>query len=63
MQQQILLADAKVGNVIKEKFNVNCVTNTNVSELIRCIRGQTESLLSGLEAKELTAMALGLAHR
>jgi len=62
VQQQLLVADAKLGNAIKEKFDLKCIYNTNVQELMRCIRTQSESLLSGLPKKEMTAMALGLAH-
>lgn len=61
-QDKVLVADAKLGNAVKEKFNVSVVSNTSVQELMRCIRSQTESLLSGLPKKEFTAMALGLAH-
>ncbi|XP_055380758.1 nucleolar protein 58 [Condylostylus longicornis] len=62
VQQQLLVADAKLGNAIKEKFDIKCIYNTNVQELMRCIRTQSESLLCGLPKKEMTAMALGLAH-
>ncbi|KAG8297645.1 Nucleolar protein 58 [Homalodisca vitripennis] len=62
VQEKLLVADAKLGNAIKDKLSLQCVSNTNVLELIRCIRSQTESLLSGLTKKELTAMSLGLAH-
>lgn len=30
---------------------------------MRCIRSQADSLIAGLPKKEMTAMALGLAHR
>uniref|UniRef100_V5H0A7 Nucleolar protein 58 n=1 Tax=Anoplophora glabripennis TaxID=217634 RepID=V5H0A7_ANOGL len=62
LQEQLLVADAKLGSAIKEKFNLPCVSNTAVQELMRCIRSQLDSLLSGLPKKEMTAMALGLAH-
>uniref|UniRef100_A0A069DUQ8 Putative ribosome bioproteinsis protein n=1 Tax=Panstrongylus megistus TaxID=65343 RepID=A0A069DUQ8_9HEMI len=61
-QDELLIADAKLGNAIKEKFSVSCISNNNVQELLRCIRSQAESLLSGLPQKEMAAMALGLAH-
>lgn len=57
-----MVADAKLGNAIKEKFNIQCVSNTSVQELMRCIRAQVDSLLTGLPKKDMTAMALGLAH-
>lgn len=62
VQSQLLVADAKLGNAIKEKLAVQCVYNTGVQELMRCIRQQADSLLSGLPKREMTAMALGLAH-
>ncbi|XP_045510806.1 nucleolar protein 58 [Colias croceus] len=62
VQDQLLVGDAKLGNAIKEKFNLQCVSNSNVQELLRCIRSQMDSLLTGLPKKEMTAMALGLAH-
>ncbi|KAJ6637483.1 Nucleolar protein 58 [Pseudolycoriella hygida] len=62
VQNELLVADAKLGNAIKEKLNLKCVANTGVQELMRCIRTQSDSLLAGLQKKEMTAMALGLAH-
>lgn len=46
---------------LKEKFNINCVSNTNVQDLMRLIRTQMESLVQ-LPEKELCAMRIGLAH-
>lgn len=63
VQEQLLVADAKLGNSIKDKLSLQCVSNTNVQELMRCIRSQADSLIAGLPKKEMAAMALGLAHR
>ena len=49
--------------VFQDKLNLSCVSNSSIQELMRCIRAQTESLITGLPGKELTAMQLGLAHR
>ncbi|XP_001601436.1 nucleolar protein 58 [Nasonia vitripennis] len=62
VQEQLAVADAKLGNAIKDKLSLPCVSNTAVQELMRCIRSQMDSLLAGLPKKEITAMALGLAH-
>ncbi|XP_029730025.2 nucleolar protein 58 [Aedes albopictus] len=62
VQNQLLVADAKLGSAIKDKLALQCVSNSAVQELMRCIRSQSESLLSGLPKKEMAAMALGLAH-
>ncbi|XP_076247864.1 nop5 ribonucleoprotein [Calliopsis andreniformis] len=62
VQEQLAVADAKLGNAIKDKLSLSCVSNTAIQELMRCIRSQIDSLLAGLPKKEMTAMALGLAH-
>lgn len=62
IQEQLLVGDAKLGGAIRDKFALQCVYNSNVQELLRCIRSQLDSLLSGLPRRDLTAMALGLAH-
>jgi len=59
----LLVSDAKLGNAIKEKLDLSVISNNNVNELMRCIRLQTESLISGLDKKDIAAMELGLAHR
>lgn len=50
-------------NCLQEKFDLQCVTNNSINELMRCIRSQMDSLITGLGDRELSAMALGLAHR
>jgi len=62
-QEQLLVADAKLGGAIKEKLDINCMSSSHVQELMRCIRSQIDGLLGDLPKKEMTAMALGLAHR
>uniref|UniRef100_A0A1E1X9V6 Nucleolar protein 58 n=1 Tax=Amblyomma aureolatum TaxID=187763 RepID=A0A1E1X9V6_9ACAR len=60
--ESLAVADAKLGNVIKDKFSISCVANSSIQELMRCIRSQVDGLITGLPKKEMTAMALGLAH-
>ncbi|XP_023285586.1 nucleolar protein 58 [Seriola lalandi dorsalis] len=60
--EQLAISDAKLGGVIKEKLDLSCVHNTAVAELMRCIRSQMESLITGLPPREISAMSLGLAH-
>ncbi|CAH1954032.1 unnamed protein product [Acanthoscelides obtectus] len=62
LQEQLLVADSKLGIAIKDKFDLQCISNSAVQELMKCIRSQLENLISGLPRKELVAMALGLAH-
>ncbi|XP_037793732.1 nucleolar protein 58-like [Penaeus monodon] len=62
VQEQLMVWDAKLGNTIKEKLGVQCISNNNVNELMRCIKSQVEGLIPGLQEKELSAMSLGLGH-
>jgi len=57
--EKLAVADAKLGSAIKKKFELDCVFDSNVQELMRCIRSQLSSLI---QDKEMTAMSLGLAH-
>ncbi|XP_071320724.1 nucleolar protein 58 isoform X1 [Trachinotus anak] len=60
--EQLAISDAKLGGVIKDKLDLSCVHSPAVAELMRCIRSQMESLITGLPPKEISAMSLGLAH-
>ncbi|KAJ1186562.1 hypothetical protein NDU88_003343 [Pleurodeles waltl] len=60
--EQLAIADAKLGGVIKDKLNLSCIHNAVVTELMRGIRTQIEGLLTGLQPREMAAMSLGLAH-
>ncbi|KAI2663307.1 Nucleolar protein 58 [Labeo rohita] len=60
--EQLAITDVKLGGVIKEKMNLSCVHSPAVAELMRGIRNQMEGLITGLPAKEISAMSLGLAH-
>ncbi|CAG0879416.1 unnamed protein product [Cyprideis torosa] len=60
--EQLAIADAKLGGVIKEKMNISCVASSAVQELMRGIRMQMDGLIS-VPKREMTAMSLGLAHR
>lgn len=60
--EELMVWDTKLGISIKENFDVQCVTNNTVSELMRCIKSQVEALIPGLQEKELAAMSLGLGH-
>lgn len=60
--EQLMVWDAKLGNSIKDKLGIQCVSNNSVGELMRCIKSQVEGLIPGVQEKELTAMSLGLGH-
>lgn len=63
LHEQLAVGDAKLGGVIKEKLNISCVHSAAVVELMRGIRQQMDTLISGLPASDRNVMALGLAHR
>ncbi|XP_019379051.1 PREDICTED: nucleolar protein 58 isoform X2 [Gavialis gangeticus] len=60
--EQLAIADAKLGGVIKDKLNLSCIHSPMVTELMRGIRSQVEGLITGLPSREMAAMCLGLAH-
>ncbi|KAK2529625.1 Nop58 [Columba guinea] len=60
--EQLAVADAKLGGVIKDKLNLSCIHSPMVTELMRGIRSQIEGLITGLPSREMAAMCLGLAH-
>ncbi|CAL1681591.1 unnamed protein product [Lasius platythorax] len=62
IHEQLAVSDAKLGCLIRDKLQLSCVSNTAVQELMRCIRSQMNSLVTGVTTKEMSAMALGLAH-
>lgn len=61
-QEELAVADAKLGSCISSKLNITCVNNSTIQELMRCIRMHMDSLLEGIKIKELAAMSLGVAH-
>lgn len=61
-QASLAVADAKLGNVIQDKLDLNCLFDSKIQELMRCIRSQMTGLVTGLPEKDMTAMSLGLAH-
>ncbi|KHJ44130.1 snoRNA binding domain protein, partial [Trichuris suis] len=61
--ESLAVNNPKLGALIKNKFQVNCVADGRVAELMRGIRKQLNSLIEEeVEARELAAMTLGLAH-
>uniref|UniRef100_A0A672ITD4 Nucleolar protein 58 n=1 Tax=Salarias fasciatus TaxID=181472 RepID=A0A672ITD4_SALFA len=61
-KEEILRSRFKGALVLQDKLDLNCVHSPAVAELMRCIRSQIESLVTGLPPKEMSAMSLGLAH-
>lgn len=58
----LAVSDPKLGGLIKEKLDIKCVYDNTILELMRGIRGQLESLVSGLSTADAKSMQLGLSH-
>lgn len=62
-EAELAVADAKLGKLLKKEFDLNCVTNSSIQELMRNIRSQLDGFISpSVEASHLAQMSLGLAH-
>ena len=63
IEDELLVADKKLGKAIQEALNINCQTGEKANELMRCIRFQMESLISDMQdTSQFKQMQLGLAH-
>lgn len=62
VEDELAVADIKLGGLIKEKLDIKCVHNDSIMELFRGVRTQIDSLLGGTEGGALKAMQLGLSH-
>lgn len=49
IEDELLVAEKKLGNSITEKLGINCKSGKQAEELLRCIRFQMESLVDGIE--------------
>ena len=63
IEEELLVADKKLGKAIQEKLGITCKTGDKANELMRCIRFQCQSLIKGIEdSAQFKQMQLGLAH-
>eukprot|EP00158_Paraphelidium_tribonemae_P002786 Partr_v1_DN25666_c0_g1_i1_m4900 putative Nucleolar protein len=63
VHDKLAIADSKLGAAVAKKLGIKVVSDSaSVHELMRGIRSQLDSLITGLSGSELTAMQLGLAH-
>jgi nucleolar protein 58 len=63
IEDELLVADKKLGKAIQETLNITCKTGEQTSELMRCIRFQMDSLISDMQdTSQFKQMQLGLAH-
>lgn len=63
IEEELMVADKKLGKSIQEKMGIICKTGSKTDEVMRCIRFQMQSLIAGLEDNATyRQMQLGLAH-
>ncbi|TPX66171.1 hypothetical protein SpCBS45565_g04633 [Spizellomyces sp. 'palustris'] len=62
LKDQLAVGDAKLGSAIAKKLGIKVVSDAAVNELMRGIRYQLSSLISGLPEQDMNAMVLGLSH-
>eukprot|EP00246_Nothoceros_aenigmaticus_P016483 TRINITY_DN751_c0_g1_i1.p1 TRINITY_DN751_c0_g1~~TRINITY_DN751_c0_g1_i1.p1 ORF type:complete len:571 (-),score=163.43 TRINITY_DN751_c0_g1_i1:422-2134(-) len=60
--ETLAIADSKLGKIISDKLEINCVYNSAVMELMRGLRSQLAELIAGLAGQDMGAMSLGLSH-
>jgi len=62
IKDELAISDSKLGQIIKEKLDIQCIHNNAVEELIRGIRSQINGLLGDVTDADMKAMSLGLSH-
>ncbi|CEG37473.1 Ribosome biogenesis protein-Nop58p/Nop5p [Plasmopara halstedii] len=62
LKDKLAVSDKALGAIIKEKLSIACVNDTAVNEIMRGIRANMDTLITGLEDDDLKAMTLGLSH-
>ena len=61
IEDELAVSDIKLGGLIKEKLDIQCVCNDSILELFRGIRTQMDSLLDQ-DFTTMKSMQLGLSH-
>jgi len=63
-QEELAVADTKLGTLIREKMDIKCVSNPAVNEVMRAIRANADTLdgLLGEHKSDMDTMRLALAH-
>eukprot|EP00842_Homolaphlyctis_polyrhiza_P002611 jgi/Hompol1/3350/HPOL_006484-RA len=62
LSDTLAVGDAKLGTAISKKLGIKVVSDNTVNELLRGIRSQLSSLITGLAESDMNAMVLGLSH-
>ena len=62
IEDELAVNDVKLGGLVKDKLDIQCVSNESVNEIFRGVRSHVDSLLGGVESGDLKSMQLGLSH-
>ena len=63
LDDELAVSDIKLGGLIKDKMDIQCVCNDSILELFRGVRTQIDSFIGGSdEGGSLKPMQLGLSH-
>lgn len=62
LKEKLAVGDSKLASSIAKKFNITAVSDPATQELMRGIRSQLSTLISGLPQADMNAMVLGLSH-
>lgn len=62
LKDKLAVSDKALGSLIKDKLSISCVNDSAVNEVMRGIRANMDTLITGLEDDDLKAMTLGLSH-
>lgn len=62
LKDKLAVGDAKLATAISKKLGINVVADSAIQELMRGIRLQLSSLITGLSENDMNAMVLGLSH-
>ncbi|KAJ3291868.1 Nucleolar protein 58 [Rhizoclosmatium sp. JEL0117] len=62
LKDKLAVGDSKLAASIAKKFEINVVSDSTTLELMRGIRSQITTLISGLPEADMNAMVLGLSH-
>uniref|UniRef100_A0A914KMQ8 Nop domain-containing protein n=1 Tax=Meloidogyne incognita TaxID=6306 RepID=A0A914KMQ8_MELIC len=61
--EKLAVADTQLGTLIKNSLEIKCLHNTAISELMRTIRANMDTLIDDESiAKEIATMRLGVSH-
>merc|ERR1711871_552986 len=62
LKDELIVSDAKVGGIIKEKLGIQCAADSNTLEVLRGIRMQLSSLVPEISDAAMRQMTVGLSH-